>query len=223
VTVTADRADEALFEHLQCGAFDYFLRANDQSDSTRARGYRSCYFHFLDIESGTGVWRSEVSLIATGSRSLRPTITGLNDTLFDLTVLPKSLLVIGGGPVGCQVAPAMCFGRDRPSAPTVPRCTCTDPEIAHVVSVCAAGAQARHPGEERHGADARRRAGDMINELSRAMLAGLPAEGHADRGSPLASEQRKPRQFAKLSESVMPPPPKVLPCPTVRPIPLPTN
>ena len=58
------------------------------------------------------------ALIATGSRSLLPTIPGLdaagyltNESLFDLTALPKSLLVIGGGPVGCQVAQALCrFG-----------------------------------------------------------------------------------------------------------------
>ena len=62
--------------------------------------------------------RFKKALIATGSRSLLPTIPGLddagyltNESLFDLTALPKSLLVIGGGPVGCQVAQAMCrFG-----------------------------------------------------------------------------------------------------------------
>lgn len=62
--------------------------------------------------------RFKKALIATGSRSLLPTIPGLdeagyltNETLFDLTALPKSLLVIGGGPVGCEVAQAMArFG-----------------------------------------------------------------------------------------------------------------
>ena len=62
--------------------------------------------------------RFKKAMIATGSRSLLPTIPGLddagyltNESLFDLTTLPKSLLVIGGGPVGCQVAQAMCrFG-----------------------------------------------------------------------------------------------------------------
>lgn len=62
--------------------------------------------------------RFRKALIATGSRSLLPKIPGLddagyltNETLFDLTALPKSLLVIGGGPVGCQVAQALCrFG-----------------------------------------------------------------------------------------------------------------
>jgi pyruvate/2-oxoglutarate dehydrogenase complex dihydrolipoamide dehydrogenase (E3) component len=62
--------------------------------------------------------RFRKALIATGSRSLLPSIPGLdeagyltNETLFNLTTLPKSLLVIGGGPVGCQVAQALCrFG-----------------------------------------------------------------------------------------------------------------
>ena len=62
--------------------------------------------------------RFKKALIAAGSRSLLPTIPGLddagyltNESLFDLTALPKSLLVIGGGPVGCQVAQALCrFG-----------------------------------------------------------------------------------------------------------------
>ena len=43
-----------------------FLLASDQSGSARATGYRGLYFHFLDMESGTRVWRSEVSLIDTG-------------------------------------------------------------------------------------------------------------------------------------------------------------
>jgi hypothetical protein len=43
-----------------------FLMASDQSGSARATGYRGFYFHFLDMDSGTRVWRSEVSLIDTG-------------------------------------------------------------------------------------------------------------------------------------------------------------
>ena len=43
-----------------------FLMASDQSGSARATGYRGFYFHFLDMTSGTRVWRSEVSLIDTG-------------------------------------------------------------------------------------------------------------------------------------------------------------
>lgn len=43
-----------------------FLMASDQSGSAHATGYRGFYFHFLDMDSGTRVWRSEVSLIDTG-------------------------------------------------------------------------------------------------------------------------------------------------------------
>jgi hypothetical protein len=43
-----------------------FLMNCDQSGSARASGYRGLYFHFLDMESGTRMWRSEVSLIDTG-------------------------------------------------------------------------------------------------------------------------------------------------------------
>jgi len=51
------------------------------------------------------------ALIATGSSPVLPHIPGLadagflnNKTVFDLQVLPKSLLVIGGGPLGCELA-----------------------------------------------------------------------------------------------------------------------
>ena len=55
--------------------------------------------------------RFKKALIATGSRSMLADIPGLaeagfltNETVFDLQVLPKSLLVIGGGPLGCELA-----------------------------------------------------------------------------------------------------------------------
>ena len=43
-----------------------FLMTSDQSGSARATGYRGFYFHFLDMETGSRVWRSELSLIDTG-------------------------------------------------------------------------------------------------------------------------------------------------------------
>lgn len=53
------------------------------------------------------------ALISTGSRPMLPDIPGLTDigsltseTVFDLQVMPKSLLVIGGGPLGCELAQA---------------------------------------------------------------------------------------------------------------------
>ena len=70
----------------------------------------------VDID-GTRL-RFKKAMIATGSRSMLPEIPGLaeagyltNETVFDLTALPASLLVIGGGPLGCELAQAFCrFG-----------------------------------------------------------------------------------------------------------------
>jgi pyruvate/2-oxoglutarate dehydrogenase complex dihydrolipoamide dehydrogenase (E3) component len=57
--------------------------------------------------------RFKKALIATGSHSMRPQIPGLaeagflsNETVFELRALPPSLLVIGGGPLGCELAQA---------------------------------------------------------------------------------------------------------------------
>jgi pyruvate/2-oxoglutarate dehydrogenase complex dihydrolipoamide dehydrogenase (E3) component len=51
--------------------------------------------------------------IATGARAVRPDILGLeaagyltNESVFSLTELPRRLAVIGGGPIGCELAQA---------------------------------------------------------------------------------------------------------------------
>jgi len=42
-----------------------FFMGSDQSGGPDATGYRGYYFHFLDMQSGTRVWLSELSLIDT--------------------------------------------------------------------------------------------------------------------------------------------------------------
>jgi pyruvate/2-oxoglutarate dehydrogenase complex dihydrolipoamide dehydrogenase (E3) component len=61
------------------------------------------------------VLRFEKALIATGACPMVPTIPGLaeagyltNENVFDLTELPRRLMVIGGGPLGCELAQAFC-------------------------------------------------------------------------------------------------------------------
>ena len=62
--------------------------------------------------------RFRKAMIATGSRPDTPSIPGLveagfltNENVFELTELPRRLLVIGGGPLGCELAQAFCrFG-----------------------------------------------------------------------------------------------------------------
>ncbi|SEK18549.1 Pyruvate/2-oxoglutarate dehydrogenase complex, dihydrolipoamide dehydrogenase (E3) component [Carnobacterium iners] len=81
----------------------------------------------IDIYRGNGKFTSENTfmikdteiygkriIIATGSRPFVPKIEGLeeagywtNETLFQQEVLPKELLVLGGGPIGLELAQAM--------------------------------------------------------------------------------------------------------------------
>lgn len=67
---------------------------------------------------GEVVWRLTARnfVIATGSHPMIPDIPGIdgfdvltNETIFDLTTLPRSLLIIGGGPIGMEIG--QCFLR----------------------------------------------------------------------------------------------------------------
>ncbi|MEA5506135.1 mercuric reductase [Halotia wernerae UHCC 0503] len=72
--------------------------------------------HFLSdntIEVGNQKLRFKKAVIATGARAVRPRVKGIeeagfltNETVFSLTELPKRLAVIGGGPIGCELAQA---------------------------------------------------------------------------------------------------------------------
>jgi pyruvate/2-oxoglutarate dehydrogenase complex dihydrolipoamide dehydrogenase (E3) component len=57
--------------------------------------------------------RFKRAVVATGARAVEPPIPGLaetgyltNETVFDLTERPRRLAVIGGGPIGCELAQA---------------------------------------------------------------------------------------------------------------------
>jgi pyruvate/2-oxoglutarate dehydrogenase complex dihydrolipoamide dehydrogenase (E3) component len=59
--------------------------------------------------------RFKRALIASGAQPRRPTIPGLmeagyltNENVFELKECPQRLLVIGGGPLGCELAQAFC-------------------------------------------------------------------------------------------------------------------
>jgi pyruvate/2-oxoglutarate dehydrogenase complex dihydrolipoamide dehydrogenase (E3) component len=66
-----------------------------------------------EIAVGSATLRFIRAVIATGSRPSAPPIEGLsstvyltNETIFDLAERPARLLVIGGGPVGCELSQA---------------------------------------------------------------------------------------------------------------------
>ncbi|MDB6112380.1 MAG: Dihydrolipoyl dehydrogenase [Pedosphaera sp.] len=65
------------------------------------------------VEVGGQQLRFKRAVIATGARAVQPPIQGLattgyltNETVFSLTERPRRLAVIGGGPLGCELAQA---------------------------------------------------------------------------------------------------------------------
>jgi pyruvate/2-oxoglutarate dehydrogenase complex dihydrolipoamide dehydrogenase (E3) component len=66
-----------------------------------------------EVTAGGTTIRARRFIIATGSRASIPPVPGLdgvpyftNETIFDNTVLPEHLIIIGGGPIGCEMAQA---------------------------------------------------------------------------------------------------------------------
>ncbi|HSE94577.1 MAG TPA: FAD-dependent oxidoreductase, partial [Methylomirabilota bacterium] len=70
------------------------------------------------VEVAGTTLRFRKAVIATGARAAAPAVPGLaetgyltNETVFGLTALPRRLAVIGGGPIGCELAQAFArFG-----------------------------------------------------------------------------------------------------------------
>jgi pyruvate/2-oxoglutarate dehydrogenase complex dihydrolipoamide dehydrogenase (E3) component len=65
------------------------------------------------VEVGGKTLRFKKAVIATGTRPVHPAIDGIaeagfltNETVFSLTEKPRRLAVIGGGPIGCELAQA---------------------------------------------------------------------------------------------------------------------
>ena len=75
----------------------------------------ACFESPGSLRAGDRTLRFDKALIATGSRPSIPDIPGLeqagyltSENVFDLAELPPRLLVIGGGPLGCELAQAFC-------------------------------------------------------------------------------------------------------------------
>ena len=68
-----------------------------------------------ELEAGATRVSARRFVIATGSAPLVPPIPGLeatpyltNETVFGLRELPRHLIIIGGGPIGCELGQAFC-------------------------------------------------------------------------------------------------------------------
>ena len=71
------------------------------------------FLHNNTVRVGDRTLRYKKAVIATGARAVQPSIEGIesarfltNETVFSLTQIPKRLAVIGGGPIGCELAQA---------------------------------------------------------------------------------------------------------------------
>jgi pyruvate/2-oxoglutarate dehydrogenase complex dihydrolipoamide dehydrogenase (E3) component len=99
---------------------------------------------FIDpqtVEAGDARVRARRFVIATGSRAALPPISGLaetphftNESVFDNAVAPAHLVIIGAGPIGCELAQAHrrlgCAVTVLDQAGVLPK---DDPELAAVV------------------------------------------------------------------------------------------
>ena len=63
------------------------------------------------VSVGPALLKFRRAVIATGARAAAPKIPGLdtvsyrtNESIFDLTTLPPRLVILGGGPIGCEMA-----------------------------------------------------------------------------------------------------------------------
>lgn len=94
-----------------------------------------------EVLAGGRQVRARRFVVATGSRPALPPVPGLadqphltNETVFDLEECPRHLLVLGGGPIGCELAQAFRRLGSEVSVmdlgPILPR---DDPELVEVV------------------------------------------------------------------------------------------
>ncbi len=95
-------------------------RISDHDSAARFRGLGVDVFlgegHFSGpgtVEVAGKALKFKKAVIATGSRPVHPAIEGIveagfltNETIFSLTERPRRLAVIGGGPIGCELAQA---------------------------------------------------------------------------------------------------------------------
>lgn len=87
--------------------------------------------------------KTKAMILALGAEPAVPSIPGLkeagfrtSDTLWDMQELPKRLVVLGGGPIGCELTQAFCrLGSNVTQVEMAPRILPReDPEVAELIS-----------------------------------------------------------------------------------------
>ncbi len=97
------------------------IKPHDSVERFESLGVRVFRAHakFIDkhtIKAGDDNISAKKFVIATGSSPIIPPIDGLdavkyltNETIFDITTCPSHLIVVGGGPIGCELAQAFAM------------------------------------------------------------------------------------------------------------------
>lgn len=94
-------------------------------------------------EAGTRTLSTRAIVIAAGARPFVPPIHGLeevgyltSDNVWDIRELPKRLVVLGGGPIGCELAQAFVrFGSRVTQVEMLPRLLIReDPEVSEIIA-----------------------------------------------------------------------------------------
>ncbi len=92
------------------------IASHDSAERFRALGAeviqrQACFVGPREILADGQRYRFKYAVIATGSRPVIPPVPGLeacnpltNETIFDLTERPDRLLILGGGPIGVEMA-----------------------------------------------------------------------------------------------------------------------
>jgi len=96
------------------------IRTHENAEALRQAGITvepgsATFVDKRSVEVNGKIFRGRKIVIATGSRPQKLQVPGIemvtifdNENIFNLERLPKSLLVVGGGPVGVEMAQAMC-------------------------------------------------------------------------------------------------------------------
>src|SRR3954470_4051017 len=94
------------------------------------------------VEVGGRTLSTRAIIIAAGARPIVPALPGIerakvltSDTVWELRELPRRLLVLGGGPIGCELAQAFArFGSQVTQVEMLPRLLVReDPEVSEMV------------------------------------------------------------------------------------------
>lgn len=86
-------------------------KASFEKEGIHLINHRATFISPHEVEAGGKIYSAAKFILATGAKNFVPPITGLEETGYltsreaiDLTHVPKSIMIFGGGAVGCEFA-----------------------------------------------------------------------------------------------------------------------